>query len=164
MPVFLAQAGVFPQGLHEAPEGFGLPRASGSVSDGTTPVAAFGVVFPAQAGVFPLILWFRIRRPRLPRASGGVSAVAFGLVEVEGSSPRKRGCFRIRSRHPSRFHVFPAQAGVFLSAPDVTSSCFCLPRASGGVSSFKQPGGRLLRSSPRKRGCFPCRPVSRRRP
>ena len=52
VPVFPAQAGVFPQGLHEAPEGFGLPRASGGVSDGTTPVAAFGVVFPAQAGVF----------------------------------------------------------------------------------------------------------------
>ena len=51
-------------------------------------------------------------------------------------------------------HVFPAQAGVFLSLPSKSSPGCGLPRASGGVSTTGLCDLPCPLSSPRKRGCF----------
>ena len=53
-----------------------------------------------------------------------------------------------------RVPVFPAQAGVFLSASSAAALKSRLPRASGGVSETGFLVSPLEPSSPRKRGCF----------
>ena len=70
------------------------------------------------------------------------------------SSPRKRGCFRIKGQTRTRRRVFPAQAGVFLSINQIIKAMKGLPRASGGVSQTKEKQKMTTVSSPRKRGCF----------
>ena len=71
------------------------------------------------------------------------------------SSPRKRGCFWYFSAVAHQTLVFPAQAGVFPLLRPCRASSAGLPRASGGVSFVGVSCVEMLRSSPRKRGCFP---------
>ena len=70
------------------------------------------------------------------------------------SSPRTRGWFCRSSAMHRRIIVFPAHAGVFLSADRFAESCCRLPRAHGGVSLWQQLATDALASSPRTRGCF----------
>ena len=176
LPVFPAQAGVFPPASSKSRRHPSLPRASGGVSPleprrpakwGSSPrkrgcfsnlsLAARPIsVFPAQAGVFPLAALRYAERACLPRASGGVSKLAVQILMHLASSPRKRGCFCYR-RPPERSpSVFPAQAGVFLHHYRKALGLASLPRASGGVSQGVKDFNAAQQSSPRKRGCFPC--------
>ena len=116
---------------------------------------------------------------RLPRACGGVSGMTATTARHLGSSPRMRGCFPIAGSPDEATHVFPAHAGVFLTAFIPKALACCLPRACGGVSqlnprtatgvwldalglpracggvSREKAKGKVGRvSSPRMRGCF----------
>ena len=151
-----------------------LPRASGGVSSCRTNPAIglwssprkrgcfhfravhgdIRLVFPAQAGVFLGFEFCGWCFCSLPRASGGVSEFVEETHDGDPSSPRKRGCFCSERNALGLFRVFPAQAGVFLSALCRCAAASGLPRASGGVSSCALAAVRMPKSSPRKRGCF----------
>ena len=172
--VFPAQAGVFPTGLILIRLEERLPRASGGVSFYASQKTPAGLssprkrgcfrirtyasseidVFPAQAGVFLTAIGDLLGPARLPRASGGVSDGWVDFYYNEGSSPRKRGCFRSPDRRLRKIFVFPAQAGVFPLRPCWLNLDGGLPRASGGVSRRVRLSRFRVTSSPRKRGCF----------
>ena len=133
------------------------------------------MVFPAHAGVFLTIVHNQKARigssPRmrgcfralldylvpilgLPRACGGVSTRTSSRKRPTRSSPRMRGCFYVTVGEVPPAQVFPAHAGVFLSACVLPTFNESLPRACGGVSLSTSMLARLSTSSPRMRGCF----------
>ena len=161
--VFPAQAGVFLSVSPFVLSRICLPRASGGVSKVSGVLSDDRTVFPAQAGVFPQHLFSKVPATGLPRASGGVSRSASRGGEAPGSSPRKRGCFRVKGRPVVKVEVFPAQAGVFPISWLNQPLSLGLPRASGGVSFISRNSVRTKVSSPRKRGCFHARSRLNRR-
>ena len=72
------------------------------------------------------------------------------------SSPRTWGCFHARRQHASAFFVFPTHVGVFLDERPYLELIDGLPHARGGVSWGGLQAGRVISSSPRTWGCFPC--------
>ena len=132
--VFPAQAGVFPTFKKYRPRGYGLPRASGGVPDGTMVVRACCASSPRKRGCFQILPSAAEIRGGLPRASGGVSPPQSGCSLASRSSPRKRGCFSYLTVERGSPTVFPAQAGVFPANKKIRKTVRSLPRASGGVS------------------------------
>ena len=132
------------------------------------------LVFPASAGVFPNDHQPASDAGCLPRLGGGVSATSFPSVSKSWSSPPRRGCFPCERHTTHLRRVFPASAGVFLTAsgtearslrlPRLGGGVSCrfdpealwtgLPRLGGGVSSFRLRAMLKDESSPPRRGCF----------
>ena len=131
--VFPARAGLFPARWASAPGQSGLPRASGAVplwarldcvEAESSPrergcshphVAAddIDLVFPARAGLFPQGKRLPATPAGLPRASGAVPGDRLAQLECPRSSPRERGCSRLRALSGKTVLVFPARAGLF---------------------------------------------------
>lgn len=87
-----------------------------------------------------------------PRASGGVPWATCASPRSAPSAPRKRGCSVLPLDYLTRWHVGPAQAGVFLADPHAPYAEAGRPRASGGVPCRPDSVPRLRRSAPRERG------------
>ena len=118
-----------------------------------------GEVFPAYAGVFPRSMRLCCCRSGLPRIRGGVSALEVLLEENKKSSPHTRGCFCLRGAGFCPDGVFPAYAGVFLSATPSQRRAESLPRIRGGVSTVAYSRDVENGSSPHTRGCFQRQPA-----
>ncbi len=70
------------------------------------------------------------------------------------SSPRRWGCFSLKTfRFIDRF-VFPTQVGVFLNSYTFMPTLLGLPHAGGGVSNRCETYRSWPPSSPRRWGCF----------
>ena len=174
-PVFPAQAGVFLSPTASTSTCSGLPRASGGVSHAETGMKGMplssprkrgcfclkqgklveATVFPAQAGVFLSSSRRSARATCLPRASGGVSEATGAFSVSDGSSPRKRGCFRsVHAMGTNHWESSPRKRGCFSKFKIRLMLASGLPRASGGVSFALSSSVGASSSSPRKRGCF----------
>ena len=181
LTVLPARAGVLPGSRCRCRQRPSPPRASGGASLGCALATAGPVSSPRERGCFlgraavlghPVVLPARAavlppqwrpswltRRP--PRASGGASIGQAGLLVALKSSPRERGCFRNGQHGPMPCGVLPARAGVLPTLRHIMATARSPPRASGGASRVcARPQG-LHASSPRERGCFLQRDVSR---
>ena len=172
--VFPAYAGVFLFSRRRGVMRHGLPRIRGGVSDAFRQIdgeiessphtrGCFSQsilhspplrVFPAYAGVFLDSGERNDSNSRLPRIRGGVSRPDDRTPGRETSSPHTRGCFWRLSPPLSPCTVFPAYAGVFLTADHDQKVTGRLPRIRGGVSAEVFQQDVLTRSSPHTRGCF----------
>ena len=91
------------------------PRARGC-SQHRGVLHAFLQVFPACAGMFrwltngPMLSW------GFPRVRGDVPSVIHSNADLILFSPRARGCSLSADLAPVFLHVFPACAGMFLTA------------------------------------------------
>ena len=168
-PVFPAQAGVFLSPTASTSTCSGLPRASGGVSHAETGMKGMplssprkrgcfclkqgklveATVFPAQAGVFLSSSRRSARATCLPRASGGVSEATGAFSVSDGSSPRKRGCFRsVHAMGTNHWESSPRKRGCFSKFKIRLMLASGLPRASGGVSFSVALGAGLRMCSP----------------
>ncbi|SXN35126.1 Domain of uncharacterised function (DUF2825) [Klebsiella pneumoniae] len=147
--------------------GYRLPHARGGVSrwraagekvDTSSPRTwgcfsrpdLFGLVskvFPTHVGVFLKVSAKRSGSMRLPHARGGVSGCVIRQHELDLSSPRTWGCFRLRYPAARTGPVFPTHVGVFLTLEASLSATFCLPHARGGVSCEGSTSIGVLESS-----------------
>ena len=93
-------------------------------------------VFPAYAGMFRGAVGRYGRRRGFPRIRGDVPATGSGLVLVGAFSPHTRGCSVWGMAHHLGFTVFPAYAGMFLTAPASTSKKPRFPRIRGDVPAL----------------------------
>ena len=68
-------------------------------------------------------------------------------------SPHTRGCSLIHRHMPAPNGVFPAYAGMFLSAVGISSNSASFPRIRGDVPVALTPDYEFLPFSPHTRGC-----------
>ena len=135
--------------------GWSSPRTWGCFRTGLPPCTS-KTVFPTHVGVFLAINRGRKVCQCLPHARGGVSRLLLFQRRHGWSSPRTWGCFHARRQHASAFFVFPTHVGVFLDERPYLELIDGLPHARGGVSWGGLQAGRVISSSPRTWGCFPC--------
>ena len=93
-----------------------FPRIRGGVPHPALARQSDDDVFPAYAGVFPISAHATETHSRFPRIRGGVPCVSPGIYIRRGFSPHTRGCSFGRDTSSTCMTVFPAYAGVFLSA------------------------------------------------
>ena len=94
-----------------------------------------------------------VRAWRRPRAGGAVPVLTRSTEFWIVSSPRRRGCSRVRVHLSLRSAVVPAQAGLFRRPTAAEVLPRCRPRAGGAVPEYGPKTGMLWGSSPRRRGC-----------
>ena len=111
------------------------------------------MVFPAHAGMFRLLNLGGISIMCFPRARGDVPQYVTSSRLRKRFSPRTRGCSAYEVFHCKSNCVFPAHAGMFPK----THHWFWLParfpRARGDVPKGVTASTRLIKFSPRTRGC-----------
>ena len=90
-------------------------------------------VFPAYAGMFLLTPSTDANRYGFPRIRGDVPVYHYGIQSPEGFSPHTRGCSGLVRRAADQLIVFPAYAGMFLSAYRHGHSGDSFPRIRGDV-------------------------------
>ena len=105
-------------------------------------------------GVFPLLTTEPDKPRGLPHAGGGVSIIKGWLPGLLGSSPRRWGCFRLRTNKDDIGTVFPTPVGVFPRSRGSIWGLIGLPHAGGGVSKALLDLLAKTKSSPRRWGCF----------
>ena len=112
------------------------------------------VVFPTPVGVFLYRIGLSFPTPRLPHARGGVSDASANFTQLQRSSPRPWGCFKLMTQDNFKTAVFPTPVGVFLFDHLGSGLWIGLPHARGGVSIHYAKYDVSIWSSPRPWGCF----------
>ena len=155
LEVFPTQVGMFPETGFSSVPIVGFPHAGGDVSTSRTrrrraawfsprrwgcfsimrSASSSDLVFPTQVGMFP---WDRKPRrnvARFPHAGGDVSP-SWSIFNVRLKfSPRRWGCFYLKSLGISSPYVFPTQVGMFPTSSLGSRVCGRFPHAGGDVSS-----------------------------
>ena len=88
-----------------------------------------------------------------PRVCGDVPRALTDATQNLGFSPRMRGCSSAGQRVEKAPTVFPAYAGMFPSFSRIIPLSVGFPRVCGDVPAHPAQGVRLLKFSPRMRGC-----------
>ena len=172
--VFPTPVGVFLQHM-EQPLVYGsLPHARGGVSLSDRLVIPYAsssprpwgcfpwidervfpyTVFPTPVGVFLCTSIWYYKLHSLPHARGGVSDASANFTQLQRSSPRPWGCFKLMTQDNFKTAVFPTPVGVFLFDHLGSGLWIGLPHARGGVSIHYAKYDVSIWSSPRPWGCF----------
>ncbi len=106
------------------------PRMRGCTAPGGADPAD-GALFPAHAGMHRRRAAAVRPRRAVPRACGDAPPYSIRTQEIEGCSPRMRGCTgRVRVHHPF-VQLFPAHAGMHRTSSAPRRSAATVPRACG---------------------------------
>ena len=110
-------------------------------------------VFPACAGMFLTASLKHTRHSSFPRVRGDVPSCVQKTISRTRFSPRARGCSSWFLFRRTRWAVFPACAGMFLTAISTSVASGCFPRVRGDVPSIPSSSSSRMLFSPRARGC-----------
>ena len=88
-----------------------------------------------------------------PRVRGDVPVTHITQKTFKKFSPRARGCSDPYTLNYLLHHVFPACAGMFLLLLGTGRQKPCFPRVRGDVPAKQARDSRIVRFSPRARGC-----------
>ena len=128
------------------------PRARGC-SELNWPAEVFLEVFPACAGMSPRTWIFNATRKGFPRVRGDVPPKNIARPDDEEFSPRARGCSPSPLPPWWRTGVFPACAGMFRLRFRAGQVVFRFPRVRGDVPCTRFWYNKIVKFSPRARGC-----------
>ena len=151
--VFPACAGMFPPTSCPTSFSSGFPRVRGDVPVGTWLSEGWENVFPACAGMFHGQSGHVVGMRCFPRVRGDVPTTALSSSATSSFSPRARGCSRVVEHINETVPVFPACAGMFLTAFGVGVFLDGFPRVRGDVPADSLHTRPQPEFSPRARGC-----------
>ena len=113
-----------------------FPRVRGDVPASAVKLVASPTVFPACAGMFLPKEWASRPVAGFPRVRGDVPAVGYRWKTKPTFSPRARGCSGKIDFETFEKAVFPACAGMFLSADKKIAQLQGFPRVRGDVPAW----------------------------